>query len=587
MDFVEDGRSFALADLDGDGRLEVILKNRNAPQLRILHNAMKGIGGSIAFRLRGTKSNRDAIGAAVTVEAGPLKQTRYLQAGSGFLAQHSKELHFGLGDWKGVVRATVRWPSGLAQTLEGLPAESRIEVEEGSNRFTARPFGPTATTYGHPATPALVESLPTQVGTWLIEPLIAPVSSLPDLAGATHDLQSLRGSLVLMTFWSASAPASVEVLRALHQRRTQLEGARLEILAVNVDQAGELPKPRVIAAQEKFYFPLLQATEEVAGIYNIIYRYLFDRRRDLGLPTSFLLDREGRIVKVYQGPIDAHALLDDLRSIPQTAAERMLKAIPMNGDLYQRAFVRDDFTYGVALFQHGYLEPAAESFKQVIAAKPNDPEGYYNLGTLNLRRNNFDEARQYLEKSLELRPNYPEAWNNLGMMAAQGGKADEAIRNFEKSLQLRPGYAIALLNLGNVYRRQKEFDKAQDCLSRALKLQPDDPEIHYSLGMLFAQQGQVQRAADSLTRALELRPGYPEAMNNLGVLYVRAQELSKAEQQFRKCIELEPGFDQSYLNLARLYEMQGDREKARRAVQDLLAIQPDNANARQAMEMLQ
>ena len=59
---------------------------------------MKDIGGSIAFRLRGHTSNRDAIGAAITVEAGTLRQTKYLQAGSGFLAQHSKELFFGVGE---------------------------------------------------------------------------------------------------------------------------------------------------------------------------------------------------------------------------------------------------------------------------------------------------------------------------------------------------------------------------------------------------------------------------------------------------------------------------------------------------------
>ena len=56
LDFPEDSRSFVLADLDHDGRLEVILKNRNAPQLRILHNAMKDLGHSIAFRLRGHKA---------------------------------------------------------------------------------------------------------------------------------------------------------------------------------------------------------------------------------------------------------------------------------------------------------------------------------------------------------------------------------------------------------------------------------------------------------------------------------------------------------------------------------------------------
>ena len=138
MDFPDDSRSFVLADLDHDGRLEVILKNRNAPQLRVLRNAMKEIGHSIAFRLRGQKSNRDAIGAAVTVEAGTLRQTKYLQAGSGFLSQHTKELFFGLGKGEGPVRATVRWPSGLIQTFENLPVNRRIEIQEGAQRLSGQ-----------------------------------------------------------------------------------------------------------------------------------------------------------------------------------------------------------------------------------------------------------------------------------------------------------------------------------------------------------------------------------------------------------------------------------------------------------------
>ena len=111
LDFPEDGRAFALADIDHDGRLEVILKNRNSPQIRILHNELLNLGHSVAFRLRGQKSNRDAIGACVTVEAGGMKQAKFLQAGSGFLSQHSKELFFGLADNPGPVRASVRWPS--------------------------------------------------------------------------------------------------------------------------------------------------------------------------------------------------------------------------------------------------------------------------------------------------------------------------------------------------------------------------------------------------------------------------------------------------------------------------------------------
>jgi Flp pilus assembly protein TadD/peroxiredoxin len=586
LDFIEDSRSFALADLDHDGRLEVILRNRNAPQLRILHNVMKDIGHSIAFRLRGHKSNRDAIGTAITVEVGNLRQTKYLQAGTGFLAQHSKEVFFGVGKPEGAIRATVRWPSGLSQQFEHLPVNHRIEIEEGSAAFVAKPFAAPAPAYAQAGPPPALDPLPFQVETWLIEPLKAPEFSLPDLAGSLRELRSFRTGFVLLNFWASTAPLCHEQLRLLH-RHHQALAAKLEVLAVNVDQATDVAAARSFAAQEKLSFPVLFATDDVAGIYNIIYRHLFDRRRDLAIPTSFLVDRDGMIVKVYQGPIDPEQLLEDVRSAPTTPADRMRIAIPFNGELYQGAFTRNDFTYGVALFQHGYLDEAAESFQQVVAAKPKDPEGYYNLGTLSLRRNDFAQARTYLEQTLKLRPNYPEAWNNLGMMAAQQGRPEEAIQDFQQSLLLRPRYEVALLNLGNVYRRQGAFDKAEECLTHALEIQPDDPEVNYSLGMLFAQQNQMQRASNYLQKAVELRPDYPEALNNLGVLFVRNQDYSKAEEQFRTCIRLVPSFDQSYLNLARLYAMRSDKDKAKEILQQLLHMQPQNRNAIQALKMLE
>lgn len=584
LDFPEDGRSFVLADLDHDGRLEIILKNRNAPQLRILHNGMKELGHSIAFRLRGTKSNRDGIGAAITVEAGALRQKKYLQAGSGFLAQHSKEVFFGVGKLEGTVRAKIRWPSGLEQVFDDLPVDHRIEVEEGGTAFVAKPYAASNPSYAHAGQPPILEQLPSQVETWLIEPLKAPEFSLPDLAGTTRELRSLRGKFVLLNFWATTAPVCRSQLRLLHQHQAAFAAAQVQVLAVCVDAPGDADKALSAAEQERVSFPVILATEEVAGIYNIIYRYMFDRRRDLPIPTSFLVDREGMIVKVYQGPITPERLLEDVRSVPTTTADRMQKAMPLGGVLYQGAFLRNDFTFGVALFQHGYLQEAAESFQQVIAEKPNDPEGYYNLGTLNLRRNDFTQARGYLQQTLKLRPNYPEAWNNLGMMAAQENHPDEAIHDFQQSLLLRPTYAIALLNLGNVYRRQGDFDKAQDCLSRAIEIEPGDPEVNYSLGMFYAQQSQMQRASDYLQKAVELRPDYPEALNNLGVLFVREQDYANAEQQFKRCIQVVPSFDQSYLNLARLYALQHDKEKAMGVLQDLLRIQPENASARQALE---
>jgi Flp pilus assembly protein TadD/peroxiredoxin len=587
LDFLEDSRSFALADLDQDGRLEVILKNRNAPQLRILRNAMKNFGNSITFRLRGRKSNRDAIGAAVTVEAEAHRQTKYLQAGSGFLSQHSKELFCGLGKAQGTVHASIRWPSGLTQAFEHLPVNHRIEIQEGSEDFLAKPFAVSPPSYARAGEPQKPELLPSSVETWLIEPLSAPEFSLPDVTGNIRDLRSFRGGTLLLSFWATALPTCREQLRLLQQYESTLAAGGLRIVGINVDDPGDAQTARSFAAEEGLSFTNLLATQEVAGVYNIIYRYLFDRRRDLPIPASLLLDKDGMIVKVYQGTVHPERLLEDLKSIPGTQADQIRRALPLGGVLYQRTFRRNDFTYGVAMFQRGYLEQAAASFKQVIAAKPQDPEAYYNLGTLYLRRNVFHDARHYLEQTLKLRPNYPEALNNLGMVAAEEGQTDEAIRNFKQSLLLRPGYAIALANLGNIYRRQGAFEEAKKLLGRALEISPDDADVNYSLGMLYARQDQLEQGAHYLEKAVSLRPDYPDALNNLGVLFVRERRNSEAEERFKICILVAPNFDQAYLNLAHLYVILDEKQKAKEVLLALLQKQPQHKVAQKELEMLQ
>jgi Flp pilus assembly protein TadD/peroxiredoxin len=587
MDFSDDSRSFALADLDQDGRLEVVLKNRNAPQLRILRNMMKDLGNSIAFRLRGRKSNRDAIGAAVTVEAAAHRQTKYLQAGSGFVSQHSKELFFGVGKAQGTVHAAIRWPSGLTQSFEHIPVNHRIEIQEGSEDFLAKPFATSPPSYARAGEAQKPELLPSSVETWLIEPLSAPEFSLPDLAGNIRDLRSFRGGALLLSFWATALPSCREQLRLLQKYQSTLSAGGLRILGINVDDSGDAQTAHSFAAKEGLSFPNLLATQDVAGIYNIIYRYLFDRRRDLPIPVSLLLDKDGMIVKVYQGLVHPERLLEDLASVPGTQADQVRRALPRGGELYQGAFQRNDFTYGVAMFQRGYLDQATVSFKQVIVAKPQDPEAYYNLGTLYLRRNAFQDARQYLEQTVKLRPNYPEAWNNLGMVAAQEGQTDEAVRNFKKSLLLRPDYAIALANLGNIYRRQGDFEEAEKLLGHALEITPDDPEVNYSLGMLYARQDKFERAAHYMEKAVSLRPEYPDALNNLGVLFVRERRNSEAEERFKTCIRVAPNFDQAYLNLARLYVILEEKQKAKDVLLALLHQQPQHEVAQKELEMLQ
>ncbi len=606
LDFIEDGRSFALADFDHDGRLEVFLKSRNAPQLRVLKNIMKDLPPAISFRLRGRKSNPDAIGAAITVETVWGRQTRMLQAGSGFLSQHSKEVFFGLGEARGPVRASVRWPSGLLQELHDLPLNHRVWVEEGSEPSRVEAFGTSAqglkvTSFEvqggavnslpfRKTVPAENEPLPTTVETWLLAPISAPDFSLPDLNGENRSLVTFRGKLVLLNFWATRSADCREDLRAFNQVYKRWASQGLQLLAVNVEDSTESENLRAMARELQLSFPVLRGSDDVTGIYNILYRYLFDRHRDVSLPTTFLIDAKGNIVKVYQGPINAGQVEHDFQHIPQTDSERLVKALPFSGVSDTLEFRRNYLSFGSVYFQRGYFDQAEASFRLALQDNPASAEALYGIGSVYLKQQKTSKARDSFERAIKLHASYPDtlpnAWNNLGLLTAREGRTAEAIPYFQEALRLSPDHLIALENLGNAYRQQKQWEDARKVLERAVAVGPQDPEANYSLGMVFAQLDDSDRAYDYLQRASKFRPGYPEALNNLGVLYLRMQRRDEAVASFEECIRVAPTFDQSYLNLARVYVLEGAPDKARATLLELLKQHPDHAQAKNMLQQL-
>ncbi len=593
LDFVEDGRSFVLADFDHDGRLEVFLKNRNAPQLRLLKNVMEDLPPSIAFRLKGSKSNRDAIGASVTVEASSGRQTRMLQAGSGFLSQHSKDVFFGLGETKGPVRASIRWPSGRVQELEGLPINHRVWVEEGAepSRIEAFRLASPKRSAAAVELPGEVETLPTKVETWLLAPFSAPDFSLPDLSGQIRTLSALRGKVALLNFWTTNAPESREELRVFQKFHNGWVTKDLHVLTVNVDGASAEDAIRALARDQRLSFPVLRGSDDVAGIYNILFRQLFDRHRDLPLPTSFLIDSKGDIVKVYQGSINPEHVEQDSQRIPRSDAERLARALPFPSTNYTLEFGRNYLSYGALFYQRGYLDQAEASFQQAFRDDPSSAEALYGVGSVYLNQNKNAAARETFERAVKLPANYPDtlpdAWNNLGVIATREGHADDSVQYFQEALRLNPHHLLSLDNLGNAYRLQKRWDDARGVLERALEVAPEDPEANYSLGMVFAQTDDTGKAYEYLQRALKARPIYPEALNNLGVLYLVTRRRDQAVASFEESIRVAPGFDQAYLNLARVYALEGARDKARGVLLDLLKQHPDHQQAKQALEQLQ
>jgi tetratricopeptide (TPR) repeat protein len=325
-------------------------------------------------------------------------------------------------------------------------------------------------------------------------------------------------------------------------------------------------------------------------VFNILYRHLFDRHRDLGLPTSFLIDAAGDIVKVYQGPVNADQLERDFLPIPQSGPERLARALPFKGVTDTTEFGRNYLSSGSAFFQHGYFEQAGAAFERALRDNPSSAEALYGLGSVYLNQGKASEARDSFERATKLPASYPDtlanAWNNLGLLTAREGHSEAALAYFQQALRLSPDHVVALENLGSAYRQLKKWDEARGAFERALAVSPDDAEANYGLGMTFAQIDDTAHALEHLLTALKSRPAYPEALNNLGILYLRMQRRDEAVAQFEECIRVAPGFDQAYLNLARVHALEGAPDKARSVLRQLLKQHPGHAQAEEMLKQL-
>lgn len=477
IDSALDSRAFAVTDLDGDGNLDLILKSRLAPQLQVFRNESAGARNSIAVRLTGTRSNRDAVGARVEADG----VVSWVAAGSGYLSQHTKTLHFGLGEKSEVRDLRILWPSGARQEFHNLAAGFRYDITEGLPQIRKEAFAPRAI----PATaaPLLPDNTPRTHDTWLLDPVPLP------------------------------------------ERRT---GPGL--LYIGEGEKPPLEGPVGIVN-------LRTAPADTAAGYALFRRYLLDWRTELNLPLLLLIDAEARVHKLYAAAPDTATLAADLRRMITPDRQRL--ALPFTGD-YVGVPRRNYFKLGAAFYWAGYPDQALPYLEEVVRHAPDNDKALNALGQIHLDRGHLAQARAFLNRAVAANPTLGEAWNNLGGVELATGNLEAALRHYRRAIDLLPRAGYPLINAGEVEARLGNSAAAAKLFQRAIELDPKDAAAINNLGVLYSQMGQAKDAVAAFEYGIRVAPDDETLYMNLGRVYVRLGRRERARDVMNRLLERKP-----------------------------------------------
>lgn len=186
------------------------------------------------------------------------------------------------------------------------------------------------------------------------------------------------------------------------------------------------------------------------------------------------------------------------------------------------------------------LPQAEAACRQLLALKPNDPDGLELAGMLAHHSGDSDAAIELIRRAISLNSLNARYFNDLGLVLDTRGRADEAISAFQQAISLQSDYVEALNNLGTCLRRKGKLKEAIDAYRRAVACAANFSVGHYNLANALREQRMLDDAITSYRRAIELQPDFAAAYSNLGVAYKDAAQIAESLEVTRRALEIKP-----------------------------------------------
>lgn len=503
-------------DWDHDGDLDLWIINRNGPQVRFFRNNLPRTNQYLAIQLQGARCNRDAIGARVEVivDGDPQRRlVRSLRAGDGYLSQSSKWLHFGLAGHDHIRALRVYWPDGSQEAFEPLPLGHRYVIRQGTGK--AEPW-PARDAVELPAGgPIKAQSGDELHVLSLAKAPVPRLSYQSDAGGLAQVAASDSNRFVLLTLWADWCQPCLEELAEMTRRQDDLRAAGIDVVALSV---GHLDPARPTTGRgrhtdvlQRIKFPFPSGTADVGLVakLQILNNFLFDLHLPLPVPTSVLIDEQGRLAALYKGRTSVDQVLRHAELCRLDIPDRRAQATPFAGRWHEPLNDVSLIPLIDRFVQDGFLEEADDLIRRLPAArKERLLPALVRLGMEFYRRGNGAKAQEHFAVAVRVDPTFVGVELALGQQREIEQRPDSAIKLYREALRRSPQQVTAHNRLAWLLATHadpsvRDGAEAVRLASQAVHLtERQDPAVLDTLSAAYAETGDFLRAEQIADEAL-------------------------------------------------------------------------------------